>query len=448
MQHDGRLALVRGGDGLEEEVLVADLAAVGGVGEIPEEDLHAALFVAADVGRLVRGNEFGAAEEGEVFVRPVGGLRDALVGHEAETAVERTRRGAVFLEDVGKRPEAHGIERLGVAELFQDERTGEEGIVDGVDGRVGGVPLGDVDGEFLFALLDDGGERLVRAVADVVETGMQEELAVAVLVEAAGAVAEAVSVVGDEVQRDFLLVAVIDQLLDEDRARAGGAADGIVLVHGLHGFGGVFVELEVFGEAVLFGETPEDVEVRLVPDLEAPGLDLIRAVAVGPVLDERLDEGVPLFVFLRRGHVCLPPEDGVLVEVGAFVLEAVGRELFGHESELDEGLHADGEQEIVHVVDVHEVVDGVALFVLGVHAHFVVEQAVRPEVTESEFLVAVFQLFAPGFAEAFADAAGADAVAPDHGTRPFELREVGFDDAGFILLCGGNCCLFFHELAP
>ena len=76
------------------------------------------------------------------------------------------------------------------------------------------------------------------------------------------------------------------------------------------------------------------------------------------------------------------------------------------------------------------------------------EQAVRPEVTESEFLVAVFQLFAPGFAEAFADTSGADAVAPDHGTRPFELREVGFDDAGFIFLCGGNCCLFFHELAP
>ena len=418
------------------------------MGEIPEEDLHAALFVAADVGGLVGGNKLGITEERKVLVRPVGGLRDALVGHEAEPAVERTRRRAVFLEDVGERPEAHGVQRLGVAELFQDERAGEEGVVHGVDGRIGGIPLGDVDREFLLAFLHDGGKRLVRAVADVVETGMQEELAVAVLVKAAGAVAEAVGVVGDEVQRDFLLVAVVDELLDEDRACAGRAADGVVLVDGLHGLGGVFVELEVLGKAVLFGETPEDVEVRLVPDLETPGLDLIRAVAVGPVLDERPDEGVPFFVFLRRGHVGLPPEDGVFVEIGAFVLEAVGCELFGHETEFDERLHADGKQEIVHVVDVHEVVDGVALFVLGVHAHFVVEQAMRPEVAESEFLVAVFQLFAPGLAEAFADPAGADAVAPDHGTRPFELREVGFDDAGFILLCGGSCCLFFHELAP
>ena len=76
------------------------------------------------------------------------------------------------------------------------------------------------------------------------------------------------------------------------------------------------------------------------------------------------------------------------------------------------------------------------------------EQAVRPEITESELLVAVFQLFAPGLTEAFADPAGADAVAPDHGTRPFELSEVGFDDARGFILFGGTCGLFFHELAP
>ena len=448
MQHHGRFALVGGGDGLEEEVLIADLAAVCGMGEIPEEDLHTALFVAADIGGGVGGDEFGASEEGEILVRPVGGLRDTLVGHEAETAVERTRCGAVLLEDVRECPEAHGVKRLGVAELFQDERAGEEGVVHGVDGRVGGIPLGDVDGEFLLAFFRDGGEGLIRAIADVMEAFVQEELAVAVLVQAAGAVAEAVGVVRDEVEREFLPVAVVDELLDEDRASAGGAADGVVLVDGLHGLGGVFVKFEVFGETVLFGETPEDVEIRLVPNLETPRLDFIRAVAVGPVLDERFDEGVPLLVFFRGSHVGLPPEHGILVFAVAFIFETVGCELFGHESEFDEGLHADGEQEIVHVVDVHEVVDGLAVLVFGIHAHFVMEQTVRPEIAESEFLVAVFQLFAPGFAETFADSSGTDAVAPDHGTLSFELREVGFDDAGGIFLYGGSCCLFFHELAP
>ena len=448
MQHDGCFPFVRGGDSLEEEVLIADLASVGGVGEIPEEDLHAAFFIAADIGRRVGRDEFGASEERKVLVCPVGGLRDALIGHEAESAVERTRRGAVFLEDVRERPETHGIQCFGIAELFQNERAGEEGIVYRIDGRIRGVPLRDVDGKFLFAFLRDNGEGLIRAVADVVETLMQEELAVAVLVESAGAVAEAVSVIGNEVEREFLLVAVVDQFLDEDRARAGGAADGVILVDGFHGLGGMFVEFEVFGETVFFGETPEDIEVRFIPDLETPGLDFIRAVTVGPVLDERPDEGIPLLVFFRRGHVGFPPEDRILVFAVAFILETVGREFFRHESEFDEGLHADGEQEIVHIINIHEVVDGIAFLILGVHAHFIVEQAVRAKITESEFLVAVFQLLAPGVAETFSDPSGSDTVAPDHGTRSFELREVGFDNAGFVLFCGGNCSLFFHELAP
>ena len=448
VQDDRRFAFFRSGNGLEEEFLIADLSAVGGVGEIPEEDLDAALFVAADVGGFVGRDDFGAAEEGEIFVGPVGGLRDALIGHEAESAVEGTRRGTVFLEDVREGPEAHGVERFSVAELFQDERSGEEGIVHGIDGRIRGIPLGDVDGEFLFALFRDGGEGHVRHVADVVETGMEIEGTVAVLVEPAGAVAESVGVVGDEVEREFLFVAVVDEFLDEDRARAGGTADGVILVDGLHGLCRVFVELEVFGETVLFGETPEDVEIRLVPDFETPGLDFIRPVAVGPVPDERFDESVPFFIFRGRGHIGLPPEDRVFVVIGALIVEGIGRKFFGHESEFDEGLHADGEQEIVHVVDVHEVVDGVAVLVFGVDAHFVVEQAVRPEIAEPEFLVTVFQLFAPGFAKTLADAARADAVAPDHGKLPLDLRKVGFDDAGFFFLFGGSGILFFHELAP
>ena len=437
MEHDGRLALRGRGDSLEEELLIADLAAVGRVGEVPEEHLDRALVVAADVGGFVGGDELGAAEHGEVFVRPVGGLRDALVGHQAESAVERSRGGAVLLENVRERPEAHGVERLGAAELFQDERPGEERIVDGVDRRVGGIPLRDVDRELLLRVFADGGQRHVRHVADIVQARVQVERTVPVLVESARAVAEAVGVIGDEVERELLLVAVVDELVDEDRAGAGGSADRVILVHGLHGLRGMLVELQVSGETLLVGEPPEDVQIGLVPDLEPPRLHLVRAVTVRPVPHQGRDEGVPLLVLLGRGHVRLPPEDRAVA----------GRELAGHESELDERLHADGEQEIVHVVDVHEIVDRLAVLVLGVDPHFVVQQAVGAQILEPELLVAVLELFPPGLAEAFADTAGADAVAPDHGTRSLDLREVGFDNArrGGVVL---SCRLFFHELAP
>ena len=264
---------------------------------------------------------------------------------------------------------------------------------------------------------------------------MQIERTVPILVEAAGAVAEAVGVIGDEVERELLLVAVVDELVDEDRASTGGAADCVILVHGLHGLRGVLVELQVGGQALLVGEPPEDVQIGLVPDLEPPRLHLVRAVTVRPVPHEGRDEGVPLLVLLGRGHICLPPEDRAVA----------GRELGGHESELDERLHADGEQEIVHVVDVHEIVDRLAVLVLGIDPHFVVQQAVGAQILEPELLVAVLELFPPGLAEAFADTAGADAVAPDHGTRSLDLREVGFDNArrGGVVLC---CRLFFHEL--
>ena len=351
--------------------------------------------------------------------------------------MERSRGGAVLLENVRERPEAHGVQRLGPAELLQDERPGEERIVHGVDRRVGGVPLRDVHGELLFRVLADRGQGHVRHVADVVQARVEVERTVPVLVEAARTVAEAVGVIGDEVERELLLVAVVDELVDEDRACAGGAADRVILVHGLHGLRGVLVELQVGGQTLLVGEPPEDVQIGLVPDLETPRFHLVRAVTVRPVPHQGRDEGVPLLILLGRGHVRLPPEDRAVA----------GRELAGHESELDERLHADGQQEIVHVVDVHEIVNRLPVLVLGVHAHFVVQQTVGAQILEPEFPVAVLELFPPGIAETFADAAGADAVAPDHGPRSFDLREIGFDNArrGGVVLC---CRLFFHELFP
>ena len=65
-------------------------------------------------------------------------------------------------------------------------------------------------------------------------------------------------------------------------------------------------------------------------------------------------------------------------------VEGVGveGELLGHEADLDDGADAGGEEPVVDLVDVGEVVDGVAVLVLGVDAELIVEDGVEADVAE------------------------------------------------------------------
>ena len=180
-----------------------------------------------------------------------------------------------------------------------------------------------------------------------------------------------VAVAGDEVDGDVVVGGVLEEGVDPLGGGGGGAADAEARVDGLEVACGVVVELEV---AALVRDASPEVDVGLVPDFEVPLRDLVDAVALDEVAGEGGDEAVPLLVGLGRGDIGLVPEgvEGVGVE----------GELFGHEADLDDGADAVGEEAVVDLIDVGEVVDGVAVLVFVVDADLVVEDGVEADVAE------------------------------------------------------------------
>ena len=157
-----------------------------------------------------------------------------------------------------------------------------------------------------------------------------------------------VDVGGDEVDGDVVCLGVGEEGRDPCGLRGGRAADLEARRDGLERAGGVVVELEVGG---LLGVAAPEVDVGLVPDFELPGGDFVDAVARDEVLRRRRwIIASQMRVVLRRRDVGLVPEG--VQRVG------VGGQLLGHEAQLDEGPDVVGEQAVVDLVDVGEVVDG------------------------------------------------------------------------------------------
>ena len=197
----------------------------------------------------------------------------------------------------------------------------------------------------------------------------------------------------------------------QSEAAGGGAADAQAWIDGFERAGGVLVELEV--RTVARDASPE-VDVGLVPDFEVPLRDFVDAVAIDEVVSEGGDEGVPALEGFGRGDVGLVPEG--VQRVG------IEGELLRHEGDLDDGADAFFEQAVVDLVDVSEVVDGVAMLVLGVDAVFVVENAVSAEVREAGDLLDGVEVFAECSAEHEVGAAGAEHLLPEVGGRGWRGR--------------------------
>ena len=154
----------------------------------------------------------------------------------------------------------------------------------------------------------------------------------------------AVRVRRDEVDRRARQPAVRQQLVHPLARRRGRPAHDQLLVDCLHGAHADVVEAQV----LVAGSGPEDVEVRLVPDLEAPAADLLETVSVDEVRGELVDQRLPSVPVLRRA------DDGAVVEDG---LRRIGGEIARHEAELDDRPQAEPQDMVVDPVDAGEVVD-------------------------------------------------------------------------------------------
>jgi hypothetical protein len=167
---------------------------------------------------------------------------------------------------------------------------------------------------------------------------------------------------GDEIER----AAAVDDEVEEVRDPPGRGrrwpADEQALVHVLDRAGRGLVEAEV----LLLRARPEDLEVRLVPDLEAPPRDLVDAVAVDEVPGEAGVELRPAIPVVRRRDDPAVLEDRLVGLAG---------EVARHERDLDHGVEARLEQPVVDALELREVVDRLAV-VLAVDAELVVQDRV------------------------------------------------------------------------
>ena len=165
---------------------------------------------------------------------------------------------------------------------------------------------------------------------------------------------------------------------------------------------------------------PEDLEVRLVPDLEPPGAHLVTPIALDEVSGEVADELLPASPVLRRR------DDRPVVEHRPV---RIARQVVGHEADLDDRAQPELENTVVDAVDTGEVVVRLPVH-LAVDAEVVVEDRMGVHRPHSELVVGEAQRLGELVADVPAAVADAvvelgEALGTDHRPpRPGERADV------------------------
>src|SRR6266403_3425665 len=82
---------------------------------------------------------------------------------------------------------------------------------------------------------------------------------------------------GNEINRDVLVNAMLDESIGPGGLRCGRTAHAETITHSLNGCDRVIVKLPV---GRLFGLAHPEIDIRFVPDFEVPLRNLIHAVAI------------------------------------------------------------------------------------------------------------------------------------------------------------------------
>src|SRR6266478_603634 len=184
--------------------------------------------------------------------------------------------------------------------------------------------------------------------------------------------------------------------------RRGGAAHAEARAHALDGARGAVVKLVVGG---FFRIASPEVNVGLIPHFEIPLRDFLDAVARDKMPRKVLNELLPFVPVFRRRNVLFVPEGMERIRIGS--------ELFGHEAELDEWADVILEQAVVDLIDIGEVVDGLAFPVLIVQANLVMEDGMEADVFKAGDAFGFAEVVAVAFAQRQDSAAGAKHFFPE-----------------------------------
>ena len=284
-------AAVQAGDADVDGATQVGTALVGaGVGgDVPHEYVDPAVVVTRGPGvdqgagavALDRRGEQLVAEPLRQCHRVPAWLAQVADRQQAEAAVHQPRRSAELLEVVADDPVGQRVDgALCGLVAAQAEGGGVRRVVDRVEVRVPHAPLGPPDLRLLEAVPAQRRAEVDRCVA--------------------------VGVRGHEVQRGAGLGAEGADVLDPLGRRRRRSAHEQPLVDGLDRGRRLGVEPQV----VVLGGGPEDLEVRLVPDLEPPPGDGVDAVALDQVRGEPAVQLAPDRPVLGRR------DDALVLEAG------------------------------------------------------------------------------------------------------------------------------------
>src|SRR5580698_858265 len=220
---------------------------------------------------------------------------------------------------------------------------------------------------------------------------------------------------GDEIHGDFIFGAMSNEGIRPRSLRSRGPSYAQAWTYLLEGKRGVIVKLPVGG---LFRITRPEIEIRLVPDFKIPLRNLVDAVAVHKMFRELGDEIVPLAPVFGWRDILLVPKrmQGVFVR----------RQLLWHKTQLDKRAHTVGQQAIVDLINVGEVVHGMPFGVLVINPNFIVEDGMEAYVLETGDLFYVAEIVAITLAQSQDGATGAEHLLPEMGKRM--SRGGGIDD--------------------
>ncbi len=184
----------------------------------------------------------------------------------------------------------------------------------------------------------------------------------------------AVCVRGGEVEREILGFTEGRERLDPFGGGSRGAADSQCCIDALDGS----CRLGIQAHVLLLRTAPEDHEVGLVPDLEAPRSDLVDAVSVDEVPGECGDEVVPLAPLPWRR------DDAAIREHRLIWIAGEGR---GHERQFDDWTDPEGKDAVVLLVDLREIEVQAPITVACNDSVVIVQDCVSVDVPHTEIVV-------------------------------------------------------------
>ncbi len=220
---------------------------------------------------------------------------------------------------------------------------------------------------------------------------------------------------GDEIHGNFIFGAVSNEGIRPCRLRSRGPSYAQARAYLLKSKRSVIVKLPV---GRLFRIARPEINIRLVPDFKIPLRNLVDAVPIHQMLCELGDEIVPLVPVFGWGDILLVPKwmQGVFVR----------RQLLWHKTQLDKRAHTVGQQAIVDLINVGEVVHRMPLGVLVINSDFIMEDGMEAHVLETGDLFYVAEIVAITLAQSQDGAAGAEHLLPEMGKRM--SRGGGIDD--------------------